>query len=259
MRTPRMSPGMTLTVGLVVLLVAGLATVLLVDRSRTTDEPEAVLGPQGVSAPWVIDENRRQGDPSWRIEGASAPGRIEGFANRVYVEPGRAVTLYVSSDAPQFHVEAYRVGFYHGAGARLVWQSDEIPGRRQPPCPVTRGTNLVACDNWTPALTVPVTTAFVQGDYLFKLVGSGNQQSYVPLTVWDPDSRGTYLVKNDVFTWQAWNPYGGFDYYVGPGDCPAGGYPLCSRARVVSYDRPYGDGEGTGDFLDLELPLIRWV
>jgi hypothetical protein len=117
----------------------------------------------------------------------------------------------------------------------------------------------VACDNWAPSLTVAVTTAFVQGDYLFKLVGSGNQQSYVPLTVWDPDSRGTYLVKNDVFTWQAWNPYGGFDYYVGRGDCPAGGYPLCSRARVVSYDRPYGDGEGTGDFLDLELPLIRWV
>jgi hypothetical protein len=169
------------------------------------------------------------------------------------------VTLYVSSDAPRFHVEAYRMGYYHGAGARLVWQSDEVDGRRQPPCPVTPGTNMVACDNWAPSLAVAVTSAFVQGDYLLKLVGSGNQQSYLPLTVWDPASHGTYLVKNDVFTWQAWNPYGGFDYYVGQGECPAGGYPLCSRARVVSYDRPYGAGQGSGDFLDLELPLVQWV
>src|SRR5262249_28823914 len=27
--------------------------------------------------------------------------------------------------------------------------------------------------------------------------------------------------------------------------------------RVVSYDRPYADGDGTGDFLQLEAPLVR--
>jgi hypothetical protein len=83
------------------------------------------------------------------------------------------------------------------------------------------------------------------------------------LTVWDPQSRATYLVKNDVLTWQAWNPYGGYDYYVGKRSCPSGGYPLCSRARVVSFDRPYAfdynGGAGTGDFLTLELPLVRWL
>jgi len=122
---------------------------------------------------------------------------------------------------------------------------------------------MVSCDNWKPSLTMNVTEDFLQGDYLLKLVGTNNEQSYVPLTIWQPNSHGTYLLKNDVFTWQAWNPYGGYDYYQGIGSCPAGVYPLCSRARVVSYDRPYdfadAGGEGTGDFLWLEAPLVRFM
>ena len=106
---------------------------------------------------------------------------------------------------------------------------------------------------------IRVTSDFVQGDYLFKLVGAGGQESYIPLTVWDPTSTATYLVKNDVFTWQAWNPYGGYDFYAGVGPCPADVYPLCSRARIVSYDRPYGYGEGAGDFLGSEYPFVRFV
>ena len=118
---------------------------------------------------------------------------------------------------------------------------------------------MVACDNWTPTLKLSVTAAFVQGDYLLKLVGAGGQESYVPLTVWDPTSKATYLVKNDVFTWQAWNPYGGYDFYAGEGPCPSDVYPLCSRARIVSYDRPYAYGEGAGDFLGSEYPFIRFI
>jgi len=174
------------------------------------------------------------------------PSGIAGFASTTYAAPGTKVKLYVSTAATRFRIEAYRMGYYQGLGARLVWQSREIPGREQPTCPLTTGVNMVACDNWTPTLNLSVTAAFVQGDYLLKLVGAGGQESYVPLTVWDPTSKATYLVKNDVFTWQAWNPYGGYDFYAGEGPCPSDVYPLCSRARIVSYDRPYAYGEGGG-------------
>lgn len=44
---------------------------------------------------------------------------------------------------------------------------------------------------------------------------------------------------------------------------PVGGYPLCSRVRVVSFDRPYefsyNGGQGSGDFLALEYLLVRWA
>ena len=43
--------------------------------------------------------------------------------------------------------------------------------------------------------------------------------------MWDPTSTAAYLVKNDVYTWQAWNPYGGYDFYTGLGACPRDVYP----------------------------------
>lgn len=218
-------------------------------------------GPNGVRAPWVIRENQRPGTTAWKIMGTS-PGTIAGFANRTYAAAGETVTLFVSTNAPALHVEAYRMGYYNGRGGRLVWRSADVPGTLQPACPLSMDVHMVSCDNWFRTLAVSITAAFVPGDYLFKLVGSGGQQSFLPLTVWDPTSHATYLVKNDVLTWQAWNPYGGYDYYVGQGSCPPGVYPLCSRARVVSFDRPYAfaynAGQGTGDFMALELPLVQW-
>jgi hypothetical protein len=219
-------------------------------------------GAAGVRAVWIIQENQRPGTPTWRITG-TPPGTISGFANRTYAAAGDTVTLYVSTNAPRWHAEAFRMGHYQGLGARLVWRSAEVPGRLQPPCPLVAGVNMITCAVWSPTLEVAITPAFPPGDYVFKLVGSGGQQSYLPLTVWDPASHATYLVKNDVLTWQAWNPYGGYDYYAGRGACPPGVYPLCSRARVVSFDRPYAfdynGGAGTGDFLALELPLVQWA
>jgi hypothetical protein len=225
--------------------------------TTSTPAPVAPLR-AGVEASWVTSENQRRGTTAWQING-SPPGGIAGFADRVFAQAGDTVRLYVSTGAATFHVDAYRMGYYGGMGARLVWGSPSAPGSIQPICTRTPGVNMVACDNWAPSLELAVTTDFVPGDYLLKLVGSGGQQSYVPLTVWDPSSRATYVIKNDVYTWQAWNPYGGFDLYAGVGRCPPRVYPLCSRARVVSFDRPYGYGQGAGDFLGNEYPLVRFV
>ena len=212
----------------------------------------------GVQARWVVEENERPGTTKWEIP-PGTPGSIAGFASTTYAAHGDHVTLYVTTTAARLHVDAYRMGYYQGKGARLVWQSSEVSGRRQPTCPLTAATNMVACANWSPTLSFRVTRAFVQGDYLLKLVGSGGQQSYVSLTVWVPTSTATYVVKNDVYTWQAWNTWGGYDFYGGPGSCPAGLYPPCTRARVVSFDRPYAYGDGAGDFLGSEYPLVRFV
>jgi hypothetical protein len=219
--------------------------------------PATFSGPDGVQARWVIRENARPGSTAWEIHGVH--GGISGFASLLYAEPGQQVTLYVSTTGPSFRAEAFRMGYYQGKGARLVWTSAQVKGKDQPACPVMSGINMVACDNWSPSLTFTVTQAFVQGDYLIKLTGPGRRQSYVPLTIWDPASTATYVIKNDVFTWQAWNFYGGYDYYQGLGSCPPGVYPVCNRARVVSYDRPYAAEDGSGNFLGLEYPLVKWA
>lgn len=222
---------------------------------RAAGSPGVFQGPDGVDARWVIQENNRPGTAAWEIHGSY--GGIDGFAGRVYAAQGQKVTLYVSTAGPWFQADAYRMGYYQGKGGRLVWQSGHVTGKNQPACPVTSGINMVSCDNWSPSLTFTVTPAFVQGDYLIKLTGPGNAQNYVPLTVWDPASTATYVIKNDVFTWQAWNNWGGYDFYTGQGSCPPDVYPLCSRSRVVSFDRPYAPN-GAG-FLALEYPLVRWA
>jgi hypothetical protein len=214
------------------------------------------LGPYGEEASWVIAENRLAGTTAWEIRGQPRSGSIQGFANVTYAAVGNRVTLFVSSTALRWHVDAYRMGYYGGDGGRLVWASAEVPGTVQPPCPVTPVTNMVACDNWKPSLTVPITPAFLPGEYLLKLVGTGNEQSYILLTIWDPASRAAYLFKGSVYTEQAWNTFGGYDFYQGLGNC-APTYPPCNRARVVSFDRPMAVGDGAADFLSNEFPLLR--
>jgi hypothetical protein len=220
--------------------------------------PATILSSYGVVARSIVQENERPGTNGWQIP-PTASTTISGFANLAYAHRGQVVTLYVSTDAPRFRVAAYRMGYYRGAGGRLVWQSPAVAGKVQSSCPVTTETNMVSCSDWTPSLTMTIDSAFVPGDYLLKLVGSAGEQSYVPLTVWDPSSHAAYVVKNDIYTWQAWNAYGGFDIYVGKGPCVARTYPVCNRAKVVSFDRPYAYGEGAADFLGNEYPLVRFA
>ena len=212
-------------------------------------------GPDGTEARWVIAENARPGTTAWQIPSGQSRG-IAGFASAIQASPGQAVDLYVSTAAASFQVVAYRMGFYGGAGARQVWTSPAERGVTQPPCPVQVGINMVEC-SWSVSLSVSLTPAWVPGDYLLKLTGSGGEQSYIPLTVWDPSSRATYLVQNSVLTWQAWNSYGGYDIYGGgpPGTTAT----FADRARVVSFDRPYATGAGASDFLGEEYPLVRFM
>ena len=78
-----------------------------------------------------INENDRPGDPHWNIRRLGAPDAIVGYAGQSSVLPGEPVTLYVSTTARSFRVSAFRMGWYHGDEARLLWKSATVPGHRQ--------------------------------------------------------------------------------------------------------------------------------
>ncbi len=214
-------------------------------------------GQDGVTAKWVQAENANAGTSDWRLTVPAKHGEIEGYADHVSVTAGQAVTLFVSTIAPSYHVEAYRMGYYV-QGGRLIWQSGDIPGTKQAAPVFTPGINMIE-DHWQPSLNVG-TGAWPEGDYLFKLVASTGQQQYVPLTVRNDQSTATYLVINAVTTWQAYNLYGGYDLYSGlTGRGAKAGSDYAHRSRVVSYDRPNQLGDGAGDFLGLEFPFVNQV
>ena len=205
-------------------------------------------GPYGPRADWVVAENAKPGTGEWALTQRAKAHEIEGYADRVSIGVSGTVTLLVSTTAPKYHVEAYRMGYYGGAGGRLVWTSADLPGAVQPPFTLTPAVNMVETA-WKPSLHVTTDTSWPPGQYLFKLVASSGFQSYIPLTIRDDSSTAAYLLDSDVTTWQAYNLYGGYDLYQGP----------AGRARIVSFDRPYALGDGSGDFLGNEFHVVSLV
>jgi hypothetical protein len=192
-------------------------------------------------------ENSLPGEPNWWIRHVGEPDAIQGFTGQVSVLQGEPVTLYVSTTAREFRVSALRMGWYAGFLARQVWQSGWIRGHQQKRHTVSGATRTVSCD-WDPVLTMQ-TDQWPEGTYLLRLDASSGAQRYVPVTIRSFSTAGKVVLKNAVATWQAYNSWGGYDLYAGPG-----GYN--DRSLAVSMDRPY-DGQGADEFLMFERKLIN--
>ena len=120
---------------------------------------------------------------------------------------------------------------------------------------MTPGVGTVSCP-WSPTLTLNITTDWLPGCYLLKLVGDGGEEQFVPLTVRDDASLASYVLQNSVTTWQAYNLWGDYSLYYGR--TASGGSDFANRARIVSFDRPYPQtwASGAADFVGNELPLL---
>jgi hypothetical protein len=197
-----------------------------------------------------VRENDRPGDRHWNIRHLGAPDAIMGYAGQASVRPGEPVTLYVSTTARSFTVSAFRMGWYHGDEARLLWRSAAVRGHRQRAARVIKPTNTVQAD-WGPSLTVP-THDWPEGSYLLRLDADSGAQRFVPVTVRSASTAGKIVIKNGVATWQAYNTWGGYDLYNGPGG--VGDY--ANRSLAVSLDRPY-DANGAYMFLYHERKTIE--
>jgi hypothetical protein len=195
----------------------------------------------------AVAENSQPGDRHWTIRKLGAPDAIIGYADRASVLPGEPFRLYVSATSREFRVVAFRIGWYRGDLARKVWQSGPVRGHRQRPASFDASTRTVSAD-WGPSLTVP-TDGWPEGCYLLRLDAHSGAQRYVPLTVRSASTAGKVVLKNAVETWQAYNTWGGYDLYTGPG-----GYN--DRSYAVSLDRPY-DKQGANLFLVYERKLVN--
>ncbi|HEU4332276.1 MAG TPA: N,N-dimethylformamidase beta subunit family domain-containing protein, partial [Lapillicoccus sp.] len=218
----------------------------------TTSTPSATTstGPTWPSARATAEENAKPGDPSWRDGLAEPPSKqVEGFAGRASVTPGEPVSLYVRSTVGPVVVKAYRVGWYAGAGARLVWTSPPVTSVTQPAPVLEAATRTWSASNWTPSSSLP-TGDWPPGDYILKLQSTSGLSNLVPLTVRAVSNRDAVVLVNGNTTWHAYNRWGGTSLYRG-----ATGFD--DRAYAVSLDRPIDYGFGTGDFFGNEAPLGR--
>ncbi|MFM7062813.1 MAG: N,N-dimethylformamidase beta subunit family domain-containing protein, partial [Actinomycetes bacterium] len=206
-------------------------------------------------AGWVLRENARPGTPGWEVPSDPRVGqvvweRVRGYASATSVDRGGTFDLFVSTAAPEWRVEAYRVGWYGGVGARKVWESAPQRGGVQAAAVRLGATNTWVAP-WQVSLEVVADREWPPGMYLLKLVSSDGGQSYVPLVVRDDRSTAAVGIQSSVTTWQAYNQWGGANLYQGlPG---RGG-----RSDVVSFDRPYYR-RGSGEFFGREYEFVLFA
>ena len=195
----------------------------------------------------VAAENAQAGTPNWQFAKSKFDQHTLAFADRVSVLPGETFGLYVSCRAKTVTVQALRIGYYAGVGARRIWSSPPVPCQWQRN-PVIDTATRMARAPWTRTLEV-TTTDWPEGMYVLKLVANDGSATYVDLVVRSSSSAGRVVFVSSTQTFQAYNEWGGANLYRGRKG-------FRSRARVVTYDRPQTWGYGSGKFLEYEAPLL---
>ncbi len=214
------------------------------------------------SPPSIATENQAAGTSAWRLPGpasligGAAHGPVAGYVSEQAIAAGETETVYVNAPrARTVSLQVYRMGWYGGAGGRLVLQSGSLPAIVQPPCAHRYSTGLTECD-WRPTLSFPIPEALPSGVYIVKLSASDGAQSDC-LFVVRSVRPSPLLVEIPTATYEAYNAWGGDSLY--PGGEKLVGVTGTTQGVEVSYDRPYESQTGAGQFFIREVAMVRFL
>jgi hypothetical protein len=111
-------------------------------------------------------------------------------------------------------------------------------------------------ENWTRTATLNVPSSWMTGAYIARLSASNGYTSMIFFVVRDDGGTEPIVFQTSTNTYQAYNVYGGTSLYNNNTDHSI---YQAAHAMKVSYDRPFLNGNGTGDFLRWEYPFVRWL
>jgi hypothetical protein len=215
----------------------------------------------------IACENANTGDAesSWGISGAG-DDTLQGYATSMSVDKGQTINFKIKASSSNFHIDIYRLGYYGGAGARLMTHLGAPTGpTTQPACQTFSDTGLIDCGNWSVSASWAVPSTAVSGVYIAHLVNNSNAniESHITFVVRDDSSHSDILVMTDDETWQAYNTYGGNSLYQCDVACPPGNPSTYKAAFAVSYNRPFHTAEDDSGrswlFSGAEDSMIRFL
>lgn len=220
-----------------------------------TVAPPGAPSPCGQLVSKIACENSLPGSPrsEWDVPDTGwtfGDSSIVGFTTSFSVDHGESVSFKVSTVAPAYTIDIYRMGWYQGNGARKVatLTPNASLAQNQPPClkdavPLQDGgTGLVDCGNWGVSASWATPHDAVSGVYLAVLrrTDTGGA-SHVYFVVRDDEGKSQILFQTNDTTWQAYNWYGGTSLYF--------------FAHKVSYNRPFAFSTFTKD----QFPMVRFL
>jgi uncharacterized repeat protein (TIGR01451 family) len=211
----------------------------------------------------TVAENNNVGTTAWQLVSPALNREIEGYASLTSVNAGGSISFFVSTTAPSYTIDVYRLGWYGGAGGRQMISTVTSPGLHQI-TPVADSFGRFEC-NWTNPYVLSIPANWVSGIYLAKLTASTGPQSYIQFVVREDSRASAFLFQHSVTTDQAYNNW--------PGPSAAGKslYGFNSAGGVaavkVSFNRPYfidsdphnNTQVGTGFLLRWEVMMLRWM
>jgi len=222
----------------------------------------------------IAKENLRPGTTDWQLTNVRpSAGKgfrsavIEGYCRAQSYRAGQTLEVCVSANpARRFTLDLYRMGYYGGAGARLMTRLGPFNAAPQPDPPVDAN-RLRAC-RWTPSVEYKLPADWPSGVYLGQLATVPESrhehawQSYVIFVLRD-DRRADIIFQVSDNTWAAYNRWpDDYSMYTDPRHPWAPGV-------AASFDRPYArypqiftehaQSVGSGEFLLWEYPLAYWL
>ncbi|MFJ4207388.1 DUF4082 domain-containing protein [Paenarthrobacter sp. NPDC089675] len=204
----------------------------------------------------VVCENSKPGSPpsEWDITGAGDDS-IQGFSTAISVNAGQPIQFKVDTSASTYTIDIYRSGWYGGNGARKVASVTPSAFRQnQPACRSDQATELYDCGTWAVSATWQVPATAVSGVYFALLTRPDTGgQSHITFIVRNDGNRSSVIFQTSDTTWQAYNTYGGADFYQGA---------VNGRAYKISYNRPMASRSGPDGrdfYFANEYPLVRFL
>lgn len=206
-------------------------------------------------------ENACPGTDNWREKPLTygPADAINAFPVPDSVNIGGTIQLYVSTTARSYNFSVFRMGWYQGHSARLLYTSPKIVGINQPAPLYDPTTRTISCANWQDPLGLKIPTSWVSGVYIVRLATSDGHVRYTIFVVRNDASHAPVLYQMAFATYQAYNLYGGRSLYYRADPTYPRGKDVAGRAYAVSFDRPYQTENGLGDFPVREEAWIRFM
>ncbi|MES5817772.1 DUF4082 domain-containing protein [Streptomyces sp. RG80] len=220
---------------------------------------QAAADPCGSGSNAIVCENSKAGSPMSDWYSPNSYGDIKGFTTKESVQAGDTVQFKIQSKTT-YQIQIYRLGWYGGDGARQISTAAQAAvtypanyTNNPASCTTKAATGLVDCGNWPVTASWTVPSDAVSGLYIANLTQTdGDGLMPYPFVVRKDSSTSDIVVQTSDQTWQAYNDYGGQDFYGGAGPAPDG------RAYEVSYNRPLDIGGDNGIY-GSEFMMLSWL
>jgi hypothetical protein len=232
-----------------------LRSVLTYQNSLSAKAPSDLSSP-GVShcAPlvknWVQVENQNVGVPmtisDWANIDIANPEGSALWIDKTSADCGDKITVHASlydlntGGAPNEkgprQIVVMRIGYYNGAGARVIWESaPKILKKRRIPYAKT-ATRMIET-KWPRTTSFTIGSDWKPGFYFVTTISpSGKIEGMSPFILRSPPGSSPLVLVHSTITWAAYNLFGGRSMYFGPGSTAA--IRMNERSRIASMDRP---------------------